>query len=255
MSNQSVTLYLLPLNSMSVASEKRYCKNCGMSGYGKYCSECGQSFDTGRITISHIVHEAFHFFTHFEKGFGYTLKQLVISPGYLQKKYLQGQRSKIQKPFSMFFICASLCGLCLYLINSFILKYEAAGDEGEIHFFQHYLVLVQICMVPFYALVSWLFFIRSGYNYAELLIVILYTVSVFFLLLIPIQCLKFLYPHLNTKYIEVPIFIIYNLITYVNLLNTVARWKVILLSIGNLIVSYSVAQIVQQAVIHYVQPG
>jgi hypothetical protein len=45
-------------------------------GFGKYCNSCGNSYIVKRITTSGILHDVFHFFTHLDKGFGFTLKQL-----------------------------------------------------------------------------------------------------------------------------------------------------------------------------------
>lgn len=57
------------------------CQACSFKGEGKYCSNCGAKYETKRITLSSLVHEVLHFFTHFDKGFPSTLKQLIIAPG------------------------------------------------------------------------------------------------------------------------------------------------------------------------------
>jgi Protein of unknown function (DUF3667) len=232
-------------------AELKTCKNCGNTGTGIYCSQCGQKYDSQRITISHLAEEAFHFFTHFEKGFGYTVKQLAFSPGTVQRDYLAGKRTRIQKPFSMFFLCASAAALGLYWINNLIVKYEGATNVREVVFFQHYLVLMQVCLVPFYALISFFFFMRFEYNYAEWFIIDLYTISFFFLLILPINCLKFIWPHLNTKFIELPVLTIYNLLTFLNLFPNSSRLKIVLLSICSIIISYALAELVQQFLIDH----
>jgi hypothetical protein len=56
------------------------CKACGSSGAGNFCAIGGQTFKTKRITLKGLLHDVFHFFTHLEKGFGYTAKQLAIAP-------------------------------------------------------------------------------------------------------------------------------------------------------------------------------
>ena len=224
------------------------CKNCGHKNEESYCSRCGQSFSTHRITLQHLFEEIFHFFTHMEHGFGYTLKQLVIAPGIIQKKYLEGHRVKLQKPFSMFFLCATLCGLAEYWINTAISKYYNAGDQNEIYFFQHYLVFEQVFLAPVYALTLWILFIRFKYNYAEWLVITFYLSSFFFLLIIPVNALKFIWPDLNTMYIEFPILTAYNVLTTINLFNQYPRWKVVLLGCLGVGINYGLAEIVKDIV-------
>lgn len=225
------------------------CKNCGNAGTGDYCSVCGQQYNTHRITFPHLMEEVFHFFTHFEKGFGYTLKLLIQSPGTMQRQYLQGHRTKFQKPFSMFFICATACGLAHYWINYRIASYYTGVDQSEIYFFQHYLVPVQVLLAPVYALITWLFFIRLKYNYAEILVVILYITSFFFLVIIPVFALKFIWPHLDTKYIELPILTFYNIFTFLRLFNKQSPFKIIILSCFSIIICFITATVIQSVII------
>ncbi|MBA3647791.1 MAG: DUF3667 domain-containing protein [Chitinophagales bacterium] len=238
-----------------MTEEKQLCSNCGTIGMGKYCFECGQKYNHERITISHLVHEVFHFFTHMESGFIYTLHKLVIEPGSIQQDYLEGKRGKIQRPFSMFFLCATACGLCMYWINFWVVNYEGADNVEEVFFFQHYLVIVQIFLTPVYALVSYLFFIRYKYNYAEWLIIVLYTTSFFFLIVVFVNCLKFIWPHLDTKYIELPVLIIYSLVTNNKLFHRSVRWKVIIISICSLTITYAIAEFTQEIFIKYFVSG
>ncbi len=90
------------------------CKSCGFSGSGNYCCHCGQSFKTKRISIKELLPELFRFFTHIEKGFFYTLKQLIVAPGRMQLTYIEGKRNIHQKPFSMFLMCATITALFRY---------------------------------------------------------------------------------------------------------------------------------------------
>lgn len=228
------------------------CKNCGHTGDGKYCSVCGQEYAIKRITLRHLSEEIFHFFTHLEQGFGYTLKQLVTSPGTMQKNYLDGHRVKLQKPFSLFFLCATLCGLAEYGINFFVSRHFNTGDLKELYYFQHYLVIEQVLLAPVYALCSWLLFMRYKYNYAEWLVITFYITSFFFLLIIPVNSLKFIFPHLNTKWMEFPIITSYNVFTNLNLFKQYPAINIFLLSCCAIAINYTLAIIAQQLIISHV---
>src|SRR4051794_24556688 len=96
---------------LRMVETKKECRYCNTMGAGNFCSACGQKFKTERLTLGLIFHEAFHFFTHLDHGFPYTLKRLLKSPGTMQKEYVDGVRLKYQKPFSMFFLCATVAAL------------------------------------------------------------------------------------------------------------------------------------------------
>ena len=115
------------------------CRNCGHAISGNYCSNCGDKASIKAITLSNIFHEVFHYFTHLDKGFGYTLKKLITSPGTMQRKYIEGERARHQKPFSMFFICGTISGLGYYLINVAFRKLYGEADYVSEDFFRHYL--------------------------------------------------------------------------------------------------------------------
>jgi uncharacterized protein DUF3667 len=230
---------------MSDSNDIQVCKSCGFSGIENYCSRCGQPFKTKRISISGLLHDVFHFFTHLDRGFGYTLKKLIIAPGYMQRDYVEGERIRHQKPFSMFFICATVAALSRYWIFRALLKYYNAGNISEATFFHEYMVILHIAMLPLYAFITYLFFYRSKYNYAEIGVLILYTMSIFFLAATLIALLKFLWPDLDTAYIELPILIIYNVITFTNFFNKLPSWSVVLRSIVIIIILFFIVQVVE----------
>ena len=223
---------------MTGSNDIQVCKSCGFSGVENYCCRCGQPFKIKRISLSGLLHDVFHFFTHLDRGFGYTLKKLIIAPGYMQRGYIEGERSKHQKPFSMFFICATVAALSRYWIFRALQKYYHVGNISEANFFHEYMVILHIGMLPLYTFITYLFFYKSKYNYAEIGVLILYTMSIFFLAATLIALLKFIWPHLDTAYIELPILIIYNVITFINFFDKLPRWSVVLRSITIIIILF-----------------
>lgn len=178
-----------------------------------------------------LLHDIFHFFTHLDKGFGYTVKMLIKAPGQMQREYIEGDRARHQKPFSMFFICATISALSRYWINQILMKYYHAGNISEGTFFDKYMVLFIIALLPFLVFLMFVFFYKSGYNYAEMGISALYSVAFFLLVASCISLLKFIWIKLDTAYIEFPLLLIYATITFINFFNKQPRWIVIIKSI------------------------
>lgn len=230
---------------MTASNDTQVCKTCGIPGSGNYCSRCGQPLKTKRISLHSLFHDVFHLFTHLDKGFGYTLKKLIISPGSMQRAYVEGERSRHQKPFSMFFICATVAALARYWIFKALLKYYHTGNVSEANFFHEYMVLLHIAMLPLYVFITYLFFYKSKYNYAEIGVLLLYTTSVFFLAATIIAFLKFLWPHLDTAYIELPVIIIYNIFTFIHFFKKLPRWSVALKSIIVIVIIFFLIQLVE----------
>lgn len=227
------------------------CKSCGFSGAGNYCGHCGQAFKTKRITIPGLLQDVIHLFTHFDKGFGYTLKQLIITPGHMQRNYIEGYRNKHQKPFSMFFICATFSALSRYWLLSILLNTYRMSNAAEVTFIREYMVFLYIALIPVYTLIAYLFFNRSGYNYAEMGVLLLYTLSLFFIAAPFILLLKFIWPYLDTMYVEFPFFSVYFIITFINFFNKISRWKVVLISLLLMLIAFIINQPAEDFVIRF----
>ena len=219
------------------------CKNCGHTGHGNYCFHCGEKYHAKKITLSSLVHEIIHFFTHFDKGFAFTVKELARHPGQMQRQYLEGKRTRHQKPFSFFFVCGTLCGLAFYFINVTNRKLNGNQDLVEEDFFRHYFVLMQACMLPVYSLLLWLVFIRSKYNYAEMLVLMLYNLGFIFLVFIPVNVLKIIFLHFDTRYIEVVFLLFYNTITNLRFFINQKKWVIIVNTFIIIAISYTISQL------------
>ena len=226
------------------------CINCGHEGEGKYCSECSQPYLVKRITIGGILHEVTHTFTHLDKGFGFTLKQLATKPGKMQRRYLEGFRMRYQKPFSMFFICTTITGLVFYWIGT--RSTHSAIDESRNFFFRNYFVFLQALLLPFYTLLVWLFFRPRKYYYAEILTMQVYTISFLFLLLIPVNLINQIPPHrFPTNYAEIIVLIIYTTWTNLNFFHTQPAWQVVIKSIIMLVIGWFTSTQVADLIVHW----
>lgn len=133
---------------MKNSDQIHLCKSCGYSGEGNYCSNCGQTFATKRISIKGLLQDIFHFITHRKRIWLH--KQLIIAPGHMQRTYIEGNRIKHQKPFSMFFICLTITALVRYWISNALIKFYHADMISEANFFHQYMVIMYIVLLPVY---------------------------------------------------------------------------------------------------------
>lgn len=230
---------------MNHSKSIQVCKSCGFSGKGNYCSQCGQYYKIKRISLTGLLQDIFHFFTHLESGFFYTLKQLIIKPGYMQREYVEGVRHKHQTPFSMFFICGTIAALLRYWILNYLMTTFHSADPVEVKFYKEYMVLLYIMLIPVYAVVAYLLFYKSGYNYTEMIVLLLYTLSVIFLVSPLLFLLLLKWPFIDVMYIEFVIYSFYFAITFVNFFKTYSRWKAILLSILCLAIAFFINQMAE----------
>jgi hypothetical protein len=229
------------------------CRSCGVPGYENYCSRCGQPYVVKRITLQSLLHDAWHLFTHLDKGFGFTLKSLITQPGHMQRSYLEGDRARHQKPFSMFFICATIAAIGRYWMYLLLQRYYQAGDLQEAQFFHQYMVMLHIALLPLYTLITYLFFRKAGYNYGELGVLMLYTVSFFFLAVTLISLLKFIWPHMDTAYVELPLLLVYNAVTFVNFFKAQPRTATVLKSVAAMCITFLLVHYIEKLLIQMMQ--
>jgi hypothetical protein len=63
------------------------CLNCGHKYAGNFCNECGQKAKVKRLDWHYLVHEIPHSIFHIDKGFFFTLKEMIKHPGILIREY------------------------------------------------------------------------------------------------------------------------------------------------------------------------
>lgn len=86
----------------------RACDNCGTSLAGEYCHGCGQRALTGdELTVRHALTVVSHDLLHLESK---TLRSmaLLLRPGLLTAKYLEGHRAPYTSPIKLYLACAAI---------------------------------------------------------------------------------------------------------------------------------------------------
>lgn len=155
------------------------CKNCGAEFEGKFCSQCGQKNIEERFTMKELLHNFFHTFTHVDSGLFYLIKELFIKPGIVAKEYIEGKRKKYFNPLQYLILTVAISTFITINYNILLSpKPEVIHNPNDIQRFfavmnevtSKYINVVFFFSVPLSAFFSWLFFKKSGYNFAENLI-------------------------------------------------------------------------------------
>ncbi len=182
--------------------EVKTCKACGHRGTGTYCSHCSQAYQLKRISLRILIIDFIQSFANLESGFLYTLKQLMLRPGHMQWEFIHQNRIKYQKPLSFLLICATLAALARYWIYSQT-GFPASDEEiSEAVFFREYWTLLHIGLLPVYILITYLVFIRSDYNYAEVGVMMIYLFAQLFIITAVVSSFRFIWPTVDTLWFE-----------------------------------------------------
>ena len=170
--------------------EMDVCKNCEHPLQGKYCSNCGQKSDTHRFHLKHLMHEGFHAVTHTDTGILYLIKELAIRPGVVARQYLEGKRKRYYNPFTFLLVVLALHAVLAKGTNIYgafnkqafemvskLDKEDADAlkrteelrtlSEKQTKLTLENTKIVNFIGLPLLALFTWLFFKKSGFNYAE----------------------------------------------------------------------------------------
>ena len=203
------------------------CKNCDNLITGNFCEHCGQKADIHRITLPHVSHDFIHAFTHADKGFLLLIKMLITKPGIVAHEYLEGKRKKYFNPLSFLVITSAINAWISFRSGYF----GAAGDQpgrGNRRMPEIWVeafrisnengkILTLILIVPLLAFLSWIFFKRSKYLFAETFVLNSFIVGeshvIRTLLFIPLFLLFPGYINLNIAAFEI-LLLIYVIVAY-----------------------------------------
>ena len=82
-------------------TQEAVCLNCSAPLVGAYCSACGQHAHVHR-TVRAFFHDLVHGVFHFEGKTWRTVPLLVLHPGQLTRRYIDGQRASFVSPMALF---------------------------------------------------------------------------------------------------------------------------------------------------------
>jgi hypothetical protein len=110
----------------AVAETVVACRNCGATLTGAYCAMCGQRRHIHR-SLASIGHDILHSVFHFEGKLWRTIPELVIHPGRLTRRYVEGERAKFISPMALYLFSVFL----MYVVFSFTGGPATFDIDGE----------------------------------------------------------------------------------------------------------------------------
>lgn len=160
------------------------CKNCQSTFEGIYCSKCGQKYIEDRFSLRQILRDLFQMITNLEKGFWFTMRELLVRPDQVIKAYLSGITVKYYNPFRYYFIIIAVSALLQVSLGIFDLQQTAIRDtfnpnmsEEELQRqlaimegVKKFLNFIPLIILPFVSTFFYWIFRKRGWNFAEHLI-------------------------------------------------------------------------------------
>lgn len=166
------------------------CVKCGHEFDSKFCPNCGQSAQRERFNVLYFWKKFIHSFD-VDKGFFFTLKELIIHPGSRLRSYIQGETTGLSNPIELFLIIGTFTNFLTYHYTVFepdadgIVTLDMEDVAGFVKYSTRYFSFFTLTAFPVFALFSWLLFIKSGFNYLENLVFNIYIgIGQFLLLLV-----------------------------------------------------------------------
>ena len=148
-----------------------------------------------RIDAKYISHEIQHLL-HFDKGFPFTFKEILIRPGKAVREYLGENREKYVKPIVFLVFAAVIYTLIIHFFHIEISIFNIKGfgktsewqsnldTDAVNNWIDSHLSYSAMIIGLFIALWTKMFFYKKGYNIYEFFILLSYIFGVFFISLL-----------------------------------------------------------------------
>jgi len=166
------------------------CLNCGAALAGQYCAACGQHVRSERLSLGHVARQAAGELSPVDHGIVFTALAVLTRPGRMAREYVEGRTVRYVGPVKYFMllvgaaqILALRYGMLDALVSGFLAgwyEYERQGvpnraQAAAVAFVTRYFVSLSAAGVPLFAAATRALFRRARLNYAEHLVLALYT--------------------------------------------------------------------------------
>ena len=148
------------------------CLNCHQPLAANYCAACGQKASTHRYSFGHfLAHDLVHGLWHVDNGLLPTLRALFVRPGHRVRAYLAGQRVGFFNFLTLLLLLLAaghfLEDFTRVKMSDLVSENSRAAMGAMETFFEKYPKASLVLTVPVYALFSFVWFRKSGFNLTE----------------------------------------------------------------------------------------
>ena len=171
------------------------CPNCSNAITENFCSHCGQK-KYKRIDKKYILDELQYTVLHTNKGFLYSIKNIIKNPGKTAREFINGNRVNHYKPLLLAFVLSGISAFVSFKIiglNDLMTAYYASQHISSqftndyISFTSSYNSIIMLLLIPFFALLTKLTFRKWGQNYYEHVIMNSYILSFYFVVFVVVD--------------------------------------------------------------------
>jgi hypothetical protein len=188
-----------------------HCKRCGEIITDKYCGHCGSPAFLTRVDGHYIAHEVQHLL-HFEKGLLYTVKELLLRPGKSMRTFITEDRSRLVKPVVFIIITSVIYTFIAHFFHIDKKHVDAAAGQSAIAatmaWVEGHYGYANIIMGIFIGAWLKLLFLKSKYNFFEVIIMLCFVMGVGMLLFAAFAVVDGL-AHINSGAVASTIAILY----------------------------------------------
>jgi len=165
------------------------CKHCNNPVTSNYCAYCGHAASVKPIDKDYVSREVLELLD-FEKGFFYTIRELMIRPGKSIRTFISEDRIRLIKPVTFLIFTSLLYTLIAHLFNAegfFIENENPSVQKSSIgainNWVQSNYGYANIIMGIFIALCVKLLFRKYKYNLFEIIVLLCFVMGQGMLLL------------------------------------------------------------------------
>lgn len=166
------------------------CKNCKtlLNDDTNFCFNCGAKVIRNQLTLKHVLDDFNEQFLNLDNKLIQTFIKLFTTPETVIRGYINGTRKKYLNAISYFALAITFSGLQVFVLKHFfpeaidISEFTTEKNTGfsmkVMKFTQEYNSFIMMLMLPFYALIGKIVFLKNKtFNYIELLVVFMYIIS------------------------------------------------------------------------------
>jgi len=161
------------------------CQHCNNDINANFCSNCGQK-RYKRIDKRYVLDEIQYVLIHTNKGFLYSVKNIIKNPGKTAHNFIIGDRVSHYKPLLLAFLLSSISGFLGYKVlkmEHVMSEYFATQHMNSLFmndmmsFLSSYTSFLYLLLIPLFALCTKIAFSNWGHNYYEHVIMNSYIIS------------------------------------------------------------------------------